>query len=618
MSTIRTHIKMALATLGVIGGTLALASAPALATTIPRFRYQYQLTGFSAPEGAAFDTGGDLYVADFGGALDKFNTGAPAAFSGSAEYINGSQLTGTPEGAFGGPAGVAVDAAGNIYVTDYRQGAVDVFDPEGIYQHQLTGIALARPQGIAVDRATGDVYVADPGNGVVDVFDSAGVYQSQFGSGILREAFSVAVNEATGEVYVGETGARYEAVHVVYVFSSAGVLQATWTGSGNGPGGNTPNGSFGGTLVFVAVDPTTHDVYVAAAGEEVVDVFDASGNYLTQITGKETPSGAFGGHYAVQGIAVDSSGNVYVLDHEGDVVDVFRPRQVPPPAPTAVTGEASAVTADSATIAGSVNPGGNSSFSETTYYFEYGTTTAYSGGRIPLASGNAGVGTNPVSETANLTGLELGTTYYYQIVATNNQTGEETQTSKGGIRTFTTPGTPPVLGATAASAITQTTATIASTLDAQGLPTRYELQLGSTPGSLGYAASGDTSSATTEPLALSATGLLPGTTYYYKLLAVNQDGTVETPEASFATAAAPGALTSVAGPATPLFAVPTDAFPKETAGSTTTTTPAPRALSNAQKLANALKACRKKPKGRRALCERQARNRYRPAKGRKK
>jgi hypothetical protein len=97
--------------------------------------------------------------------------------------------------------------------------------------------------------------------------------------------------------------------------------------------------------------------------------------------------------------------------------------------------------------------------------------------------------------------------------------------------------------------------------------------------------------------------LQPGTTYYYRLIATNVDGTSYGADQTFTT---PGYPNSIMQPATtPLLAIPVIAFPKEEK----VTTPS-KPSTNAQKLANALKACMKKPKKKRASCERQARKRY--------
>jgi hypothetical protein len=155
---------------------------------------------------------------------------------------------------------------------------------------------LAFPESMAVD-SSDNLYVADPS--VVDKFNSSGVFLSQFGDGggINR---SVAVNDATGEVYVASTLGEATAVEV---FSSAGILLATWRGE------DTPQGSLGSYLVYVAVDnstspsdPAAGDVYVSNFHGEVVNVFKpemgGKEKYVTQIPLHQADSG--GGTVAVE------------------------------------------------------------------------------------------------------------------------------------------------------------------------------------------------------------------------------------------------------------------------------------------------------------------------------
>ena len=81
-------------------------------------------------------------------------------------------------------------------------------------------------------------------------------------------------------------------------------------------------------------------------------------------------------------------------------------------APAATTGPAGAVSDNSATLSGSVNPNG----APTSYRFEYGTTTAY-GATTPAT--DAGSGAGAVAAGATVSGLSPGTTYHYRVVATN-------------------------------------------------------------------------------------------------------------------------------------------------------------------------------------------------------
>ena len=99
-------------------------------------------------------------------------------------------------------------------------------------------------------------------------------------------------------------------------------------------------------------------------------------------------------------------------------------------APGATTGGAAQVTITTATLTGTVNPHGVS----TTYYFQYGTTTAY-GSRTP--STGVGGGTNNVAAAAQVGGLGPNTKYHYRVIA-HNADG----TTAGNDRTFTTPKQP--------------------------------------------------------------------------------------------------------------------------------------------------------------------------------
>ena len=80
--------------------------------------------------------------------------------------------------------------------------------------------------------------------------------------------------------------------------------------------------------------------------------------------------------------------------------------------PSATTGGAKAVTYDSATLGGSVNPQGLA----TSYYFQYGPTKAYGG---QSAIGSAGSGAKGVSVAVAIGGLQPLTIYHYRLVAVN-------------------------------------------------------------------------------------------------------------------------------------------------------------------------------------------------------
>ena len=96
--------------------------------------------------------------------------------------------------------------------------------------------------------------------------------------------------------------------------------------------------------------------------------------------------------------------------------------------PAVTTGAATSVSASSAKVEGEVNP----ERSPTTYYFEYGPTTAY-GSKSPPAGQSVGYGTGGIAVSQTLTGLAAAATYHYRIIATGPE-----GTSNGEDRTFKT------------------------------------------------------------------------------------------------------------------------------------------------------------------------------------
>jgi hypothetical protein len=99
-------------------------------------------------------------------------------------------------------------------------------------------------------------------------------------------------------------------------------------------------------------------------------------------------------------------------------------------APLVTTGGAAQVTISSATLTGTVNPRGLS----TSYYFQYGTTTAYGSRTASTAAGKGGAG---VAAAAQISGLGSNTKYHYRLIAHNSD-----GTTAGNDRTFRTPRQP--------------------------------------------------------------------------------------------------------------------------------------------------------------------------------
>jgi|GEM_PF-1020485 len=196
----------------------------------------------------------------------------------------------------------------------------------------------------------------------------------------------------------------------------------------------------------------------------------------------------------------------------------------PPPVVTVLA--ATSVAKNTAVLNGTVNPQALS----TSYHFEYGTTTAY-GTSTPF--GDAGAGVTPVAvSAATSTSLVSGTTYHYRLVATNAG-----GTTASGDMTFTTLSAPAVT-TSAATGLTRTGATLTGQVDPRGLTTTYYFQYGRTT----FYSTKSTSkplSASFGSVAVSSaiTGLLPRTTYHYRVVATNSLGTTFGADMSFTTPA---------------------------------------------------------------------------------
>jgi hypothetical protein len=184
-------------------------------------------------------------------------------------------------------------------------------------------------------------------------------------------------------------------------------------------------------------------------------------------------------------------------------------------APVVTTGSVTEIKEKEATLHGTVNPEG----AETKYYFEYGTTESLGS---KTAEASAGSGTSNVEESKAITGLTGSTKYYYRIVATN--TNGTTDGSKG---TFSTTAKP-VVETKPATSIGETEATLNGSVNPKGAETKYYFEYGTTEsyGSKTAEASAGSGTSNVEE-SKAVTGLTLGTTYDFRIVATNNNGTTD-------------------------------------------------------------------------------------------
>jgi sugar lactone lactonase YvrE len=261
---------------------------------------------FDDPDGVAVSASGNVYVADAG-------NGRVEIFNSFGDYQ--SSLDGSGSEQLGYATGVAVSASGNVYVTDFYNYRVEIFDSSGDYQSSFGsfgsgGGEFFQPAGVAVN-GSGNVYVTDSFFSHVETFDSSGDYQSTFGSlgtgsGQLESPDDVAVS-GSGNVYIADTGNDR-----VDIFNSSDVYQSSIGSSGSG-GGQFDN-------PYAVAVSGNGNIYVADTGNDRVEIFNSSGGYQSSFGSLGSGNGQFNGP---QGLAVSDSGMVYVSDYNNNRVERF-------------------------------------------------------------------------------------------------------------------------------------------------------------------------------------------------------------------------------------------------------------------------------------------------------
>ena len=213
----------------------------------------------------------------FGVRVGKFAVGDTA---GDEEFVTEFSGYGEGDGQLSWPAGMALDSAENVYVTDEWLNRVVVFDENGRFLGHWGSAGRGdgefnRPSGIAVDRDD-RVYVVDSLNHRVQKLTTEGVFLGAWGSrgggeGELDSPWGIGVDDS-GDVYVAD-----HKNHRVQKFSAEGGFEAQFGVYGSGAGElNRPTD--------VSVD-TDGDVYVCDWANSRVQVFGPDGDFLTSLVG---------------------------------------------------------------------------------------------------------------------------------------------------------------------------------------------------------------------------------------------------------------------------------------------------------------------------------------------
>lgn len=257
---------------------------------------------FNSPSNVVTDASGNLYIADFGNNEIRKITpaGVVTTFAGSSTGASGfTDATGT-SARFNNPAGLAIDASGNIFVADNANNAIREISPAGVVTTfagstsgtsgttNATGTSarFRNPAGIAFD-GSGNLYVADYSNNEIRKITTAGVVTTFAGSSSGTSGYT----NATG------TSARFK-TPAGLVFDSSGNLYVTDLGNN-------------------AVRKVTPSA--------VVTTFAGS---TSGTAGSTNATGTSARFSAPAGIVIDGAGNLYVGENGNNDLREITPAAV--------------------------------------------------------------------------------------------------------------------------------------------------------------------------------------------------------------------------------------------------------------------------------------------------
>ncbi|MFT4037441.1 MAG: NHL repeat-containing protein [Thermomicrobiales bacterium] len=233
---------------------------------------------FIFPNAAAQDASKRVYITDPASCLvHKLEpNGAPSTAWGGY---------GAGPGKFDTPSGVAV-FGGMVYVSDYANACIQVFNTSGAHQSTITHESLVNPGALAFD-TSGVLYVADRTTNRIETFVN-GAHATGWLCSASSAPMDVAVS-STNRVHVVDY-----MNYTVQVFSTDGELLDTY------PASIRPKG-----LALGAADT----IYVGSDVTEEIRVLSSTGQLLTTLDANEVSTS--------NGLLIDADGNLLQISRDG-------------------------------------------------------------------------------------------------------------------------------------------------------------------------------------------------------------------------------------------------------------------------------------------------------------
>lgn len=278
------------------------------------------------------------------------------AFNTSGTYQTKFGTTGTADGDIEVPGSIAQDASGNLWVSDYSDNRVEKFNSGGTYLMAIgagyngvggtkdssgTGSGRFNYPYVAKVDASGNIWVADYNNNRVQEFNSSGTFLLAVGSGYQGIGGTIGASGTTAGKFTGPMGIAFDSSSNVWVvdndnnrvqeFSSSGTYigQLGCTGTSACANSQSGNGKFYRPGA-VTID-SGGNIWVTDGNNNRVEEFTSGGSYsmgigagYNGVTGSVGSSGSGNGQFNnPSDVAIDTSGNVWVVDENNNRVQEF-------------------------------------------------------------------------------------------------------------------------------------------------------------------------------------------------------------------------------------------------------------------------------------------------------
>jgi DNA-binding beta-propeller fold protein YncE len=410
------------------------------------------------------------------------------------------------------------------------------YEPDGTTPSiSLTGDL---PHGVAIDQASQRIYVAMPSvdlssgaSGQIIQLESTGVPAATSPFAFGSEAFptGVAVNPLTQGIYA----AQFIAATPFGNKGASKILQFSSTGT---PGTEFATSNDPGKAPQIATD-SSGNVYFPSDAANAVQVYDTGGTLLSTITCAGCPGGSF---TSPASVAVDSAGNVYVVDIESDRVVKFTHSG-------ASYSFASVLQSGRGAVAVGVDPSDNSVFVGDLSGAEY-HIVAYNSAGTQFDDFGADLFGTPSQGAAAAGQIAVNATTH-KLYATEPNTSKLLVFDRVTID-------PPTASTTPASSVGQVSAKLNATVNPNLhalVSCSFEYTDAADHQANGYAnatkspCSSLPGGSASTPISTTATGLAPSTTYHYRVVTANNAGTGEGDDVTFTTlATTPSTVTTEA------------------------------------------------------------------------